>query len=454
MVKEELIVSESRLEIGPSVILLPSTKNRRNSQNMRKYYQAALAAVALLSVVSLLIYRHEYNRLRYVLSVLNFYGKPGAKDAIPNCSDLHTPANLDLQFNSPLPAWQRLNDELFVYSAYRLGGNEITAIGFGQTHEDLNMECKVFFGGDETALGTFKHSKFIQSSEYSGYSLSCEYHGSGKPEAVSFFMEGTSGPILNVQNSPQALRTDAIALCVAPPLNRSISQLDMLSFLNFHHVLGVGHFIIYDYGVRSKFTDTVREIVDSRGLNLTFTLVPWNFPFVESSQEMRNKMLETDCLHRTHNKVEYSATLHWEDYLVLKFWPTLSELLLDFEKTGQSGNRYLIDTSVFCTQQKDDEKSVANVPIVFRKTSKVTSSSILQTPYVYISKPHKVLKSGSEKARKQDPEMINVHRYMYCPDPINESAFKYDNSILKFATDMLDATIYKEFVTRESLSEK
>lgn len=43
---------------------------------MKKYQQLLIAALGLLSFISFLIYKHEYDRLRNVLEVLEVFGSP------------------------------------------------------------------------------------------------------------------------------------------------------------------------------------------------------------------------------------------------------------------------------------------------------------------------------------------------------------------------------------------
>jgi hypothetical protein len=43
---------------------------------MKKYQQLLIIALGLLSFVSFLIYKHEYDRLRHVLQVLEVFGSP------------------------------------------------------------------------------------------------------------------------------------------------------------------------------------------------------------------------------------------------------------------------------------------------------------------------------------------------------------------------------------------
>lgn len=97
---------------------------------MKKYYQAALALTAALSLVALLFYRHEYNKLRFVLQVFNYFGTPSST---PNETCSLAPITHDLlinDFSEPTSTWQRLSDDLHVFSAYQFD-NQVRVLAFG-----------------------------------------------------------------------------------------------------------------------------------------------------------------------------------------------------------------------------------------------------------------------------------------------------------------------------------
>lgn len=111
---------------------------------MRKYYQALLLVTAVISVISLLIYRHEYNRLRYVLEVFNYFGNPGQKLS-SNCSELLRNKKLDLHLDEPHSSWQRLTSDLFVFSAYDVDDGRVEGIGYGRVANFQRFTCHVQF---------------------------------------------------------------------------------------------------------------------------------------------------------------------------------------------------------------------------------------------------------------------------------------------------------------------
>ncbi|XP_046751851.1 uncharacterized protein LOC124414813 [Diprion similis] len=469
MIKNGFDVAQAHLRhncgtIRPAPIIIIT--NRPNNSSMRKYYQAALFITALVSVVSLLFYRHEYNKLRYVLEVISFFGNRGAKDPdINRLGGIDVSENLHLQFDVPLPSWQRINDDLFVYAAYHANTNEVRGIAFGKTYTISNINCHVFIQGvEQRVLGIFKHSRITnslesqstQNLEYAAYNFICEYSQPGIPEGVSFFNKRdvfeSEYPILSVQNLPHNHITNDIAICIAPPLNRSISRMDMMTFLNFHQMIGVDHFIVYDYGIPSIFTDTMKQIMNSQGLNVTFTVVPWNFPYTRISPSISGEIAERDCLYRSYNKVKYSITLYWEEYIVLKYHHTLADLLIDFEKGLLASDHYRLDTLLFCTQQENYYQTGNTTLMIFEKTRRFSEGS-MKNRHVFISKPDKTWITDNidiDKYISSGADLINVNHYQYCSNSENEMSYTNDRSISKFAENILNAPIFKQYMTRQS----
>ena len=146
--------------------------NRHAKVRMRKYYRAILLITAVISLISLLFYRHEYNRLRYVLEVVNYFGQPNQEGSLKKTT---------LGLNEPLSSWQRLDDDLYVYTSYVINKGKIQTISYGQLN-NLNLNCFIFFEDLLTPIpGIFSFSVIGNTSDvpgktaYKGYLLACGY---------------------------------------------------------------------------------------------------------------------------------------------------------------------------------------------------------------------------------------------------------------------------------------
>ncbi|KAJ8673421.1 hypothetical protein QAD02_004683 [Eretmocerus hayati] len=443
---------------GIPYVLVSRSINRHSDTRMRKYYQAALLITAVVSLVSLLFYRHEYNRLRYVLEVFDYFGKPypeRIKTSCPNNSS--KTKKVSLYLDEPLSAWQRLDDDLYVYSSYATN-SRIETISYGKLNNP-NLDCNIFVEGLLTPLpGTFSFNTLGNTSDipgktaYRGYILICEFSENMLPVGVTYqprdqILFNPNSPILTVKNQAKKLIHDGSALCVSPPLNVPISKADMISFLNFHESIGIKHFIIYDYGIPYMFHREFKNLAEDSDLpwNFTYEVVSWNFPIREIHSNVIKNIIETDCLYRTFNRVMYAATVSWEEYIVLKLHHIVSDLLADYEKSRMSGNRYMVQTQTFCTQQRDDKQSTNATFIIFKKT--FTSPNALDANSLFINKPHEVLKGGKIKTFKAASKLIVLNRYVSCNEynANNIEANKFEPSILRFAAFMQDSPIYKKF---------
>ncbi|KAJ8979713.1 hypothetical protein NQ317_015537 [Molorchus minor] len=121
---------------------------------MKKYHRLILLIVSVISLSLFLIYRHEYNRLHYVLEVFNFFGQPC------NFSDLQ---KSDVVLNQhdwgPQPVWQE-TDHGYIYSAFLTDKIEVKAIALQSDAKTIPRNCYLWFEDKKKAIqGKFKFSK-------------------------------------------------------------------------------------------------------------------------------------------------------------------------------------------------------------------------------------------------------------------------------------------------------
>ena len=458
--KKEIVYAQLNNPQQGITNIVTRTNNRHKETRMRKYYQAALLITAVVSLVLLLFYRHEYNRLRYVLEVFNYFGKPNQEANKINCSkDVPEIKKYSVDLSEPLSAWQRLDDDLYVYSSYVRNNRKIETISYGKL-TDPNLDCNIFFDELLTPIpGTFSFNTIGNTSDipgrtaYRGYILICEYTEDMTPVGVNYqpkhqLLFNANSPILPVKTQAKSLTYNGSALCVAPPLNIPMSRAEMISFLNFHELVGMNHFVIYDYGIPNVFHKALKRMAQDSHPKWSFTyeVIPWNFPIREIHPNVIKSIIEADCLYRTYNKVMYAATISWEEYIVLKYHHVVSDLLVDFERTRMFGNRYIIQTQTFCVQQRDDKRSSNSTPIVLRKT--YTSPNALDANFLYIYKPHESLHVKDMKTLKAAANLIILNRYVSCNDynANNVESNKYEPSILRFAADMQNSPIFRKFI--------
>lgn len=426
---------------------------------MRKYYQAILAVTAIVSLVSLLIYRHEYNKLRYVLEVFNYFGKPGPRRADVNCTNLGTSfTTFNAKFDEPIPSWQHLEDDLYIYSAYSINDREIRAVGLGTINSISNMQCLIFFENEsKPILGSFKFisignavvSSLRENSRYGGYHFVCTYTSNETPTGITFVTKSNKNlnyaPIFPIKIQPRSLSHSRIGICVTQSSMKPAKSIDMIGFISFHALIGMDNFIIYDSRISNKFNSRLKEIANDpiSFWKFTYTVIPWNFPFMDIDQNVIREIIEIDCLYRTYNNVAYAIILSWNEYVNLKYHRATIDLLADFRQTRLVADRYKLKTKTFCTQQADHKQYVNSTLMILKKTK--TNVNNLKDHSIYIHKPHVTLQNSHMYVKEIGEDLIAVNQYKYC-DNYKKNQEVEDPTILRFAQDVQNSSILKKYL--------
>lgn len=433
---------------------------------MKKYYQAVLVVTAVTSLISLFIYRHEYNKLRYVLEVFNYFGKYEPRGANSSCINFNSTFTIfNAKFDEPIPSWQRLENDLYVYSAYSINyqtHKEIRAVGVGNITSILNMQCLVFFESDsKPLLGNFnfipisKHSSTIQNSAYKGYHFVCTYSSSETPTGITFVTKSNRYlnyvPIFPIKVLPQNLGDNSkISVCVMQSSMKSLlpSMVDMVGFISFHTLVGMNNFIVYDSGIPNKFNSKLKEMANdpSASQRFTYTVIPWNFPFTEVDEMIAREIAVTDCLYRSYNNVAYSIVLSWNEYVVPRYHRATINLITDVKKTESEFDRYGLKPKFFCTQQSDNKKYANSTLTLFKKTKCSIAS---KDQFVYIYHPHKMLYAELQnysniRTTRIGQNLISVNQYKFCEGD-KDTKIAEDHTVFRFIEDVQNSWIFKKY---------
>lgn len=126
---------------------------------MRKYQQLALVLISISCIAILLVYKSENNRLKYVLEVVNIFGRSDTASLIRVDNSSRYRA-VPYDFDSPLPVWQRVGSDVYVYSAYWQkndleAGGTVVSLAVGLEHAVVNFKCQVQHGGKDVVPGKF-----------------------------------------------------------------------------------------------------------------------------------------------------------------------------------------------------------------------------------------------------------------------------------------------------------
>lgn len=433
---------------------------------MRKYYQAALVVTAVISLISLLVYRHQYNKLRYVLEVFNYFGKHEPRGANNSCMSFNsTLTAFSPKFDEPIPSWQRLENDLYVYSAYSINyqsHKEIRAVGVGIITSVLNMQCLIFFENEsKPMLGNFnfipisKYSSTVNNSIYKGYQFVCEYSNNEVPTGITFVTKSNKylnyAPILPIRMLPQHLAVDnsKVDVCVIQSSVKSMlpNMMDMMGFIGFHTLIGMDNFIVYDNGIPSKFNSRLKKMANDPSFLpwFTYTVIPWNFPFTEIDEMITKEIAIADCLYRSYNRVAYSVILSWNEYVIPKYHRTTVDLITDVNKIESTFYRYRLKSKLFCTQQANNEKYANSTLMLFKKTK----SAKPKDRFVYIYQPHEMVHAELQNYHRIPTtdireNLISVHQYKHCEGDEN-TQLKEDSTVFRFFGGMQNSWMFKKY---------
>ena len=201
---------------------------------MRKYYTLVLITVTLVSLVCLVFYKTQYDKLYNVLQVLEFFGSE------PNSakSPLWEKALLPGVETFRPPSFQRINDNVFVYSAFCFstpGVKEeghcgtVMAVAVVRAPIDTSkFACKLWYEGSFSGLaGSFSTAETTAESSaaaegFKSYQLFCQNKFASKaPFSVEFISEAKGERSLRGFVLKRDLRWSMLTFQSTPPFTCS-----------------------------------------------------------------------------------------------------------------------------------------------------------------------------------------------------------------------------------------
>ncbi|XP_049881292.1 uncharacterized protein LOC126377543 [Pectinophora gossypiella] len=474
---------------------------RKSSGNMRKYYQLILVIVCCISIVTLLIYRHEYYRLRYVLEVLNFFGKPGLSE-IEFCgpgfnatmlSEILRNSSMEVRETPPL--FQEIDDNFYSYSSFLRSYQKyekltpthahiIDTIVIGKAHFRPNFRCNIWLENLATPkAGRFTYKVMSEPiNEYRLYVFECSLNQNlGKPKGVSFYLNDYNinpihAPInrlIQVNTKRKVRKNSSIkfvnsiepAVCVIPNQVPLVARDSFIEFLVFHHMMGVNQFTIYD-SMMSE--DIIRRLnllpADITQWNIQF--FPLNYPFIfAKSYSIIRNAIELDCLFRHFridkedtDKASHVMVLSWDEFMVPRIHTNLKATIDDFDPRRKMRS-IKIQPLLFCLNQADDDNSEVGHPDIMRKTHYFMLQQDLKSVYIRnldsMTSFDDIFELGASEIVPL--EILGLHKYMVCRDPksyhtngagYNETQMqvfqhKFEGAMLKFDQTLVTDKVYR-----------
>lgn len=469
---------------------------------MRKYYQLLLVIVCFISIITLLIYRHEYYRLRYVLEVLNFFGKPGLSE-IEFCgpgfnatmlSEILRNSSMEVRETPPL--FQQIDDNFYSYSSFlrsyqkyekltQSQAHVIDTIVIGKSQVTPNFRCNIWLENvNQPKAGRFIYKAIAEPiNDFHLYIFQCSLtQNLGKPKGISFYVNDYNinpihAPInrviqVNTKRKPREnanikfVNNIIPAICVIPNQIPLVSRDSFVEFLVFHHMMGVNYFTIYDSMISE---DIIRRLnllpPDITQWNIQF--FPLNYPFIfAKSYNIVRNAIELDCLFRHFrldkeeaDKASHAMVLSWDEFLVPRIHNNVKEVFNDFDPTRRI-RTLEVKPLLFCMNQADDDNSEVGYPEMMKKTHYYIMSQGLNPVYVRNLDSMTMFEdiySPSTSKKELPVDILGAHKYMECRDPkvfnssvtgYNETQMqvfqhKFEGAMMKFGQNLVSNKIYR-----------
>lgn len=349
---------------------------------MRKYQQLLLLIVSFACFVSFLFYRHEYLKLRSVLSYLNLFGSPTVSDSscIVFGSDFKERQVRKYNFLEPRSSWTKF-DLHFIYSSFweeTENGGYVRTIAVGPISSFGGYECRVWFEvGDKivSESGIFKYeldalSKTSKAKNPSRkYSLKCYVKkelNQNTPYGVLWKTPGSATVF-----SPLFIKQKVLegpVLCVKPDYS-GLSKTSMIEFISFYNKIGVSNFIIYDSGIQHSLFPFLESVTSSGNILRSLSVLSWNFP--ERDSRLESLSLKDDCSSRTFGISKLVGIVSWNEYII----PASGNITALARNAATNLINLSFNTWLCCDNLHDAKSSLSSWPLFLRKTQCIQVSA-------------------------------------------------------------------------------
>lgn len=387
---------------------------------MRRYYRLFLLIITLLSVLLLLVYRHQYNRLHYVLEVFDFFGQPCNVSNLENSEDV-----LSQHDWGPVPVWKE-SEKIYFYSAFWTNQNEVKAIALAPIDTNHPRSCFLWYEDKRKPIsGKFRFSLISQSVEkvFKTFFYYCESRSESSivPYAVSFTVKNKlveSKKILLTNNLNYQVNLN-VTICVLPS---AFNKTKFVEFLGFHRMLGINSFVFYGGSVPHRISKLISNL--SKRLDIHAAFFPWNFPY--NDRILAQEIISFDCILRNRNQSFYATVLEIEEYVV----PEQHDSLLEFlDSIDHDAQRVSIPVLKFCLEHANPDKPIALQNIELANTKEM---SVLD--FYRVNVQNKTI-----SVHKFDKNFAALNKYVHC----SEKGVKriVNASILKYSVDFMRSTL-------------
>ena len=380
---------------------------------MRKYYQLILFLLSIVSLVCFVIYKHEYDRLRNVLEVLNVFGSTITD--VPQISELQgICSNGSVEF---IPDFWHKYSELLVYAAFKVAnekGWSLNSVAVVKHNSSVSLKqtmCALISGNDivdDKFEGTMEWKKIEEDNDYVAYSVVCNVPEMiGNSHLFSLYDSKSSLQPLNVplHLGPTHLKDRATSLCVLS--NDPYWHVDGLAdFIHYYSLLGVDNFYLYHRGIGDQVISSLQTLVRALS-NVTVHLTTWNLP-ISSSHLVDFALINHDCTWRHGGKHGPSVTVQFGHFLTLPKGLGLKEFLVKArDHSNEPSFEVRIPLQTICSNLSATETSLLRRVRMINPKNKLIKTGMLR----WTEAPNH---PGNPETVKVDSQVVKLLTFEQC----------------------------------------
>lgn len=438
-----------------------SVDSKKDDVSMRKYQQLVLASLAFVSTALFLFYKHEYDRLRSVLEVLDTFGSGGTR---PDCASLLAEQGPIKPFEA-LPSWKKVGSG-YVYSAFYLvtdvGNAEVHLLGFLAPDSQPLSECTVWYDNSKEPMqGKLSGEALEVGDKTSGENSQlvaarfiCTLpNADAVPYAVSLIKPDSNriqlfAYIYNANSANHVPLSNSSAACVLPLSGPYNDRIQLAEYIEFHRLLGVTEFYVYDQGIAPNVMNFLKTF--SQYVSIQVTILEWNPP---EDVGAATTILVNDCLLRSQASSSIVLVSKVNQLLVPRFHKTLRAVIQDIEEASTNPiAQFTVDVRVFCSEFASDPRAlVSRTPLTCLKKTQWQETSLLPVDYLLIkTKAVGSIQNGFQPmfstkyhAYTVPPEVMLMHWYTKCEElgvkQDSSSKKQHDNVMLKYKDKLMSS---------------
>ncbi|KAL3883317.1 hypothetical protein ACJMK2_029592 [Sinanodonta woodiana] len=267
--------------------------------------------------------------------------------------------------------------------------------------------------------------------EYGGYMVSCVV-----PEHVTDICQiSVSADIFSKDSSVKLESTRAITLDVTqintkhakynygvcvPPLFGKPRKEQLIEFIEMHKLLGVSHFIFYNFNIKDEIS---KKVLDYYSERKEATVVPWSLPSVMWGDQIwyhGQLSVHNDCMYRAMSMMKHLAIIDIDEFIVPhKENGTWTNSFDSLFKTSTNTCALSFDSAFF--EPVISNKIASNLITMGSLTrsqqfSRVRTKVIVQPAKVFETGIHHVSKPLNEEMKviKVNTSEAFMHHYRTC----------------------------------------